>query len=123
MHFILIGVTCGSHHMQIGFGGWPSSPWRQLPYPQNQRVAPNSKSAVVGQPLVVSKVAHCPVRCHVRVLVQQKGNYWKCGGSYCTGVSLTFKKQVSHPALLWASPHILVCLIYYLRQGIAALGH
>lgn len=78
--------------MQIGFGGWPYSPWRQLPYPQNQRVAPNSRSAVVGQPLVVSRVATAgKVPCEV--LVQQKGNYWKCGGSYCTGVSLTFKNK------------------------------
>lgn len=76
--------------MQIGFGGWPYSPWRQLPYPDNQRVARSSATAAVGQPLAVSRVATAgAVPCEA--LVQQKGNYYQCNGGWCTGVSVTFK--------------------------------
>mmetsp|Transcript_13633 Transcript_13633/g.41196 ORF Transcript_13633/g.41196 Transcript_13633/m.41196 type:complete len:948 (-) Transcript_13633:1152-3995(-) len=74
----------------IGFGGWPYSPWRQLPYPDNQRVARSSATAAVGQPLAVSRVATAgAVPCEA--LVQQKGNYYQCNGGWCTGVSVTFK--------------------------------
>ncbi len=79
---------CGSL-AQVGFGGWATSSYRQLPY-GNQRVAASSSVAAIGQPLATARTAtQAAVLCEV--LVQPSGNPYQCSLGYCSSIGLYFK--------------------------------
>lgn len=76
--------------LQIGFGGWATSPYRQLTY-GNQRVTASSSAAAIGQPLAAARtVTQAAVVCEI--LVQLSGNPYQCTLGYCTSLGLYFKK-------------------------------